>query len=215
MTRRWWPAAAACYALVLVATTVAQESVTAPTRLRWLRGSSTDVIHLGRDPVLVLFASALWLPALSSLALLGLIFLVLAAGERRFGVLRVAAVFLCGHILATLITEGSVWIGVQAGWLTAAHEHRLDVGPSYGTCAVLGLLVASLSAGTRVFGYAGLAVLLGLPFIVDNELTTVGHIVAAVIGISAWWIPWVRQTPAARARSATPYPRDCSSASRY
>jgi hypothetical protein len=207
MTRRWWPAAAACYVLVLVATTVAQESVTSPTRLRWLHGSSTDVIHLGRDPLVVLFASAFFLPTVTSLALLAPIFLVLAAGERRFGVWRVAVVFVGGHVLATAITEGSVWIAVQAGWLTTAHEHRLDVGPSYGTCAVLGLLVASLPAGRRVFGYAGLAVLLGLPFIVDSELTTDGHIVAAVLGIVAWWVPWMRKEVGVPRATQTPWSR--------
>jgi hypothetical protein len=199
---------------VLVATTVAQYAVTASTRHQLLSGSSTDVLHLERDPVLVLVASAFWLPDASSLALLLLIFLVLAAGERRFGALRVAVVFVAGHVLATVLTEGSIWVAVQAGWLTTAHEHRLDVGPSYGTSAVLGLLVASLPAGIRVFGYAGLAVVLGLPLIVDSELTTVGHIVAVVIGVAAWWIPSVRQMPDARAAPATPCPRDCSSASR-
>jgi hypothetical protein len=214
MTRRWWPAAAACYALALVATTIAQETVSSRTRHRLLWGSSTDVIHLSREPVLVLFASAFWLPTVSSLALLALIFLVLAAGERRFGVLRTAVIFVGGHVVATVVTEGSIWVAVGAGWLTTAHEHRLDVGPSYGTSAVLGLLIASLPTGARVFGYAGLAVLLGLPLIIDSELTTSGHILAAAIGVAAWWIPWVRQMPAARAAPATPYPRDCSSASR-
>src|SRR6185437_4242327 len=108
-----------------------------------------DVVHLGRDPAVVLVASAFWLPNLESLVLLTLIFLVLAAGERLVGPLRLAVVFVAGHVLATVLTEGTIWIAVDAGWLGTSHEHRLDLGPSYGTCAVLGLLVAALPDRTR------------------------------------------------------------------
>ena len=204
----------ACYFVVLVATTITQYAVSPATRHRLLLGSSTDVAHLVRDPALVLVASAFWLPDLTSLLLCPLIVLVLAVAEQRFGAARVVVAFVAGHVVSTLLTEGSVGLGVHLGWLSSSHDHRLDVGPSYGAAAVLGLLVAGLPVAQRRIGVLALAVLLGLPLAVDSELTTVGHIVGAATGVALWQIPWFRRARHGRAESPTPYRRGCSSVSR-
>ncbi|MFL6239776.1 MAG: rhomboid-like protein [Actinomycetes bacterium] len=212
--RRLRAPATVVYALVLVGTTLAQLLVASTTRHRLLTGSSTDVVHLARDPLLVVLASAFWLPDVTSVVLAPLVFLVLGLGERRFGTARMVMTFAVGHLAATLLTEGTVAVGVYAGWLTTSHEHRLDVGPSYGVCAVLGLLVASLPAARRNAGYVVLTVLLGVPLIVDSELTTIGHVLAAAVGVALWWVPWFRRARPGRAARRVPCRRDYSSASR-
>jgi hypothetical protein len=208
------PWATATYAAVLFITTVVQHVVLAATRHRLLLGSSTDVAHLARDPALVLLASAFWLPDVTSLLLAPLVLAVLAVGERRFGTARVLVAFAIGHVLSSVLTEGFVWVAVHAGWMSSAHEHRLDVGPSYGTCAVLGLFVAALSTRHRTTAYVGWLLLFGIPLVFDSELTTVGHLLAAVIGLSLWQVPWFRQSRVVTARLPAPCPRGCSSASR-
>jgi hypothetical protein len=193
VNRRWLPVVTCAYLLALIVTTVVQHAVAGSTRHEVLTGSSTDVSHLIRDAPLVLLASAFWLPDLTSVLLAPFVLVVLAVGELRFGAARLVAAFATGHVLATLITEGSVWIGVRAHWLSATHEHRLDVGPSYGTCAVLGMLVAAMPRARRAYGFAALVLLLGIPLAVDRELTTTGHILAAAIGVLLWQLPWFRR----------------------
>jgi hypothetical protein len=192
------PFATVGYVAVLASTTVVQHVVSARSRHRLLMGSSTDIAHLSRDPLLVLLASAFWLPDTAALLLSPFVVVVLIAGERRFGTRLMVGTFVVGHVLATLLTEAAVAIGVHAGWLSTTHESRLDVGPSYGAAAVLGLLVASLPGAWRRAGYGGLVVLLGVPLTFDSELTTVGHIVAAAIGVVLWWVPWVRRSRVVR-----------------
>jgi hypothetical protein len=198
--------------LVLVATTVLQHVVSGPTRTHLLDGSSTDVGHLTRDPLLVLLASAFWLSDLRSLVLLPAIVAVLYVGERRFGTWRTVAVFALGHVIATLLTELSVLFAVHLGWLTSAHEHRLDVGPSYGTSAVLGLLVATAAPGPRRVAVGGLTLLLGIPLVLDTEMSTFGHLIAALVGASTAIA--VRRWPTGGARLRVPYRRGYSSESR-
>jgi hypothetical protein len=214
MRRHWLPVMTGAYLAVLVATTLTQHAVASSTRSRLLTGSSTDVAHLVHDPLLVLVASAFWLPDTTSLVLLPLVIVVLALGERRVGAARTAVAFVAGHLVATLLTQGTVWVGVHGGWLAASHEHRLDVGPSYGACAVLGLLVTTMPAAPRNYGYAALAVLLGVPLVFDSEVTTVGHVLAAATGLALWLVPWIRRSRGGRAQRPAPCPRDCSFVSR-
>ncbi len=153
MTRSKFPLVTASYAVVLLGTTITLAVVPSPTHDHLLAGSSTDVIHLRRDPLLVLLASLFWLPNDMSIALAPLVVLVLFVAERRFGAVRLIAAFVAGHVAATLLTEGWVWWAVDAGLLGHGHEHRIDVGPSYGTCALIGLLVAALSSRQRMLGW--------------------------------------------------------------
>jgi hypothetical protein len=213
MKRRRLPVVTTFYVLVLAATTAVQYSVPSQVRHRLLDGSSTDIAHLGRDPLLVLVASAFWLPDLTSVLFLPLVAGVLAAGERRFGATRAVAAFVVGHIGVTLVTEGTVWSLVAAGWLSESHKHRLDVGPSYGACAVFGLLVAAQPWSRRAVAYVAAALLFGVPLIFDSELTTTGHVLAVALGIVLWQVPWFRRGPVVREAPRAPCRHGCSSVS--
>ncbi|WP_312023480.1 rhomboid-like protein [Streptomyces sp. RP5T] len=159
------------------------------------QGSSTDVAHLVRTPVLVLVASALWIAGgiLSPYAL-ALLF-VLTVLERRIGGVRTAGVFLLGHVGATLATEVPVGLAVLAGHLPASSLHRLDYGVSFGVAASLGALVGLLRPWLRwpllaLFG--GLLVTDLIAF--TDPLTDWGHPIALTIGIATW--PLVRRRAA-------------------
>ncbi|MFJ4203782.1 rhomboid-like protein [Streptomyces sviceus] len=156
------------------------------------QGSSTDVAHLVRMPVLVLVASALWIAGgiLSPYAL-ALLF-VLTALERRIGGVRTAGVFLLGHIGATLATEVPVGLAVLAGRLPASSLHRLDYGVSFGVAASLGALAGLLGPWLRwpllaLFGWVLVTDLIAF----TDPLTDWGHPIALTIGVATW--PLVRR----------------------
>jgi hypothetical protein len=188
------------FTLVLLAavlgTTIALRQVSsADAMLRW---ASTNVHNLTHRPVVSMIASAgvldddQWPLTLLTLALgLGLL-------ERRVGTARVMGIFVSGHVIATLVTEGAVWLEIHLGNLPTSAARQLDVGISYGTRAMIGAALALLP-GRRVrwAAAAGLAALVVVPLIRDFDMTASGHAVAFLVGV-AWW----RWLPAARPASA-------------
>ncbi|MFB7337164.1 rhomboid-like protein [Streptomyces adustus] len=165
------------------------------------QGSSTDVAHLLRTPVLVLLASALWIAGgvLSVYAISCV--LVLTALERRIGGLRTAGVFLLGHVTATLATEVPVGLAVLAGHLPVSSLHRLDYGISFGVAAgvgaLAGLLVPWLGRPVLVV-FAAMLVrdLIGFA----DPMTNWGHLMSLAIGCATW--PLTRRLHRDRAAAA-------------
>ncbi|MFE6621847.1 rhomboid-like protein [Streptomyces sp. NPDC057740] len=166
------------------------------------QGSSTDVAHLVRTPVLVLLASALWVAG----GFLGPytvgFLLVLTALERRIGGVRTALVFLTGHALATLATEVPVGLAVLVGHLPDSSLHRLDYGISFGVATGTGALAGLLRPWLRwpVLALFGGMLLQGLLNFTD-PLTNWGHLISLAIGIAMW--PIVRHWHAAHAKSGS------------
>jgi hypothetical protein len=156
-----------------------------------LKVSSTDVDHLSTHPIFVLVTSALWVDGivdcLLAVLVLGIVATVL---ERRVGTRWVVAIFASGHVGATLLTEGSVAVGVHYGVLPATAASRLDVGVSYGLAAMLGAAAGLLPRPVRTMGVLGGWAYLGWPIASGLDMTSWGHIIALGIGVS-WW-PWLR-----------------------
>ncbi|WP_046261340.1 rhomboid-like protein [Streptomyces sp. WM6386] len=180
------------YAAVLAVTSLVTEYADPALVHSLLQGSSTDVAHLVRTPVLVLPASALWIAGgIASPYVLGFL-LVMTALERRIGGLRSASVFLLGHVLATLATELPVGLAVLVGHLPDTSLHRLDYGISFGVAAGTGALAGLLSPWLRwpLLGlYGGMLVQDLLAF--TDPMTEWGHLMALAIGVATW--PVVRR----------------------
>ncbi|MFJ9891847.1 rhomboid-like protein [Streptomyces sp. NPDC091280] len=180
------------YGTVLVATSLVAQYA-GPTLVgRLHQASSTDVTHLLRDPFLVLVTSALWIVGgvLSPYAILFL--LVLTALERRIGGVRAAGVFLSGHILATLATEGTVGLAVLVGHLPDTSLHRLDYGISFGVAASTGALAGLLRPWLglpllALFGWSLVSDLLAF----TDPMTNWGHLISLAIGVATW--PLIRR----------------------
>jgi hypothetical protein len=157
-----------------------------------LKVSSTDVDHLSKHPIFVLVTSALWVDGivdcLLAVLVLGIVATVL---ERRVGTRWVVAIFASGHVGATLLTEGSVAVGVHYGVLPATAASRLDVGVSYGLAAMLGATAGLLPRPVRTIGVLGGWAYLGWPIASGLDMTSWGHVIALGIGVS-WW-PWLRR----------------------
>jgi len=158
--------------------------------------------HLMHDPVHVLIRSAFWLDDYRELALWIVLFLlVLAPAERWLGTARWFATFVAGHVGATLLTALGVWIAIRTGLSSTRLENVVDVGVSYGFCAVAALFTFRLPARWRPW-YAGALVAFAVVAIaVDGSFTSYGHLTAMAIGFALF--PFSR-APAVRARANGP-----------
>ncbi|WP_326767808.1 hypothetical protein OG978_27715 [Streptomyces sp. NBC_01591] len=173
------------YLLVLVATSLFMEYADPDTVAAVLRESSTDVAHLGETPFLVLAASALWVVGGLTSPHVFFFALVLTALERRIGGLRAAAVFVLGHVVATLATEIPVGLSVVAGHLPESSLHRLDYGISFGLMASVGALTGLFTPLLRVLVLGGMGVMLVLDLVrLSNPLTDWGHPLALLFGVA-------------------------------
>ncbi|MGQ4478262.1 rhomboid-like protein [Streptomyces sp. SAS_276] len=181
-----------CYGVLLVVTSLIAQYA-GPTLVGQLQqASSTDVTHLLRDPFLVLVASALWIVGGMVSPYAFLFLLVLTALERRIGGVRTAGVFLFGHIVATLATEGTVGIAVLAGHLPASSLHRLDYGISFGVATSIGALAGLLRPWLglpmiTLFAWTLIQSLLAFA----DPMTNWGHLISLTIGIATW--PLIRR----------------------
>ncbi|WP_338674747.1 rhomboid-like protein [Streptomyces sp. SCSIO 30461] len=157
---------------------------------------STNPDNLRDHPVAALLGSALFFDGtltdvaspdfIGTLITLGLgVGGFLAWAECRWGTLRAAAAFLGGHIAATLLTAVVIIVALRQDWYPTAVRQASDYGVSYGaqTVLALGILAMPRRYGLpwAVFVLAwpigGLEWMGPLP-----DFTTIGHIVAALIG---------------------------------
>jgi hypothetical protein len=152
-----------------------------------LRTSSTDVHHLSTHPIFVLVTSALWVDGIVDGLLAVLVLGVLATIlERRVGTRWVVGIFASGHVVATLLTEGSIAVGVHIGLLPANAVSRIDVGASYGLAALLGATAGLLPRRVRTVGVFGAWIYLGWPIANRFDMTSWGHLIALAVGV-CWW----------------------------
>ncbi|MFJ2606099.1 rhomboid-like protein [Streptomyces sp. NPDC087425] len=185
------------YTLVLIATSVFTTYASPALVATLHQATSTDVAHLIRTPVFVLLASALWIAGgYTSLYVIGFV-LALTALERRIGGARTVVVFLLGHVLATLATEGTVGIAVLVGHLPESSLHRMDYGISFGVAACVGALCGLLRPwlALPILGYYTWVLVEAL-IAFSDPMTNWGHLIALTIGVATW--PWVRRWSAAR-----------------
>lgn len=195
------------YTVVLLGTTVALRHTPTATTDRWLNASTTDVAHLGKDPVTVLVRSAIWLPGRLWLPYAVVLLIMVAPLERRIGTARTALVFLSGHVLATLLTELPIAAAIGVGWLTPTAAHRLDVGASYGTLALVAAFAGSLPR-IRALVVLGLAVLLVAgTSMATLEMSTYGHALSMAIGV-CWWPSLYHRGARWPSRRHAAHPRD-------
>ncbi|MEU6060130.1 rhomboid-like protein [Streptomyces sp. NPDC047097] len=171
--------------LVLLLTSLFARYGEAGTVGRLLQASGSDAAQLARMPVRVLLAGVPRLPGgpFSPYAV-GLV-AVLTALERRIGAWRTAAVFVLGHVVATLATEIPVGLSVLAGHLLSSSLHRLDYGVGFGLLAALGALAGLLGPLARVLVLGWVAVLLAQDLVAYTDpLTAWGHPLALLVGLA-------------------------------
>jgi hypothetical protein len=188
------------FALALVSTLLA---TTVWTRLhpdhaeRVLRWASTNVHNLSVAPVRSMLMSALFLPDQRWLLNACVLLAAIIPLERRLGTVRTLCVFASAHVLATLVTEGWVFFQIQVGAMPLSAEYQDDVGVSYGLFCVAAAAMFLLPRRIRALAVTGLVAYTVIPFVLEPDMTTTGHVLSVLIGF-LWW-PLLRTAAAKRA----------------
>jgi hypothetical protein len=175
------------YLFTLCVTTWVLQTASAGVARRLLLEQSTNLERLEQEPVRVLVASAFWLSASwQLLAWAALFTLVLAPAERWLGSRRWVLTFAAGHVGATLLTAGALWLAIHDRFLEARLGRVQDVGASYGFVAVAALYTFALRGRLRIAYTVVLWAGIGVGALVTEGLTTFGHAAAALLGYLCW-----------------------------
>jgi hypothetical protein len=174
---------AVTYAALLLLSNIVMALLPAATQASIANAASTNITHLATDPFFVLPVSALvdtgnswlWMP-LSVILIGGL--------ERRFGSRRTFLVLLSAHAVATLISEGVLFIQVASHVAPKSAINIVDVGPSYVILAALAGCLAVGSRSLRITAFiAGALIvpnlLVDLP---QLDMASIGHLFALLLG---------------------------------
>jgi hypothetical protein len=156
--------------------------------------ASTNIRDLATDPLRVLLESLLWIDGRSWTPYLLLFTLFLAPAEHWLGQLRWLIVGLTAHVVATYISEGSLYLAIQYHQAPQRLVHATDIGVSYFLVGVIAVLAYRIP---RPWRWVYLAVLIGgfvFLLITQFNFTAIGHFSAIFIGLLFY--PLTRQRPA-------------------
>jgi hypothetical protein len=175
------------YLFTLAVTTWVLETASAPLAHQLLLEQSTNLDRLEHDPVRVLVASAFWLGRPSYLLVWAALFtLVLAPVERCLGTARWLIAFAAGHLGATALTAGALWLAIRWQFVEARLGQVQDVGASYGFFAVAALGTISLRGRERLVATAALWGAVAAGAVLIEGVAAAGHAFAVLLGYACW-----------------------------
>ncbi|MEU9046009.1 MULTISPECIES: rhomboid-like protein [unclassified Kitasatospora] len=160
-------------------------------RARFVRHNSSNVHHMEVGKWWTMFTSGLVVDGVPAWAGIAAVAVVLGLAEWRWGPARAAAVFAFGHLGATLLTEGAMWVMLTAH-IPGALSRARDVGISYGLVATGACLLALGPVPLRRYGLPALALALATAWALDQQLADAGHLVALGLGVLASRTAWLR-----------------------
>jgi hypothetical protein len=187
----------ATYLLVLLASHAWLHYASGARRHRVLEAVSTNDVNLRDHPIKVLAGSLLFfdgtLTRVDTQLFAGTV-ITLGFGvagalwwwEKHAGAIRAYAIFLTGHVVATLVTWLAVRHAVGTGRYPESVRTTLDYGISYGAEAMLAACTVIMTGARR---WLWLAAVLAWPLAAATwfgalpDFTTVGHLTAAGIGL--------------------------------
>ncbi|MFF2615685.1 rhomboid-like protein [Kitasatospora sp. NPDC058046] len=179
------------YVLLLTVTASWLASQGHAERARFVRHNSSNVHHMEVGKWWTLFTSGLVVDGVPAWAGIAAVAAVLGLAEWRWGPARAGAVFVFGHLGATLLTEGAMWVMLTAR-IPGALSRTRDVGISYGLVATGACLLALGPRPLRRYGLPALALALAGAWALDQQLADAGHLVALGLGALASRTVWMR-----------------------
>jgi hypothetical protein len=184
LRRRHWLPVTIGYALALTVVTVVFARVRPDVQARVLADTSTNLHNLGHGHLGTLLSSAFVIgDTNSSLTSIPLLACLLALVELRFGAWHTVRTFLAGHIGATLLVAAGLWVAVLEHWQPDSIGVAEDVGISYGTMTLFGMLIVIVPARRRIPWALVWAVIAVKGVLNDRDFTSVGHLVSYGIGL--------------------------------
>lgn len=192
--------------VVLLVTTIIQRQMHGRDLHILLIQNSTNIHHLGTDPLYVLVTSLFWIDGRYWTPYLVLFTLILAPAERWLGKARWLTVGLIAHVLATYISEGLLYLAIHEHLAPERMVHVRDVGVSYFLAGVGAVLAYRIERPWR-WVYLGTAfIYFGSALVGNIDFTAIGHVSALLIGLCCY--------PITRARSGHANTSDSSIKSR-
>ncbi len=185
---RWIRSAPGTYLWLtaLAVTTVIIDSLPPDEAERWLGHRSTNLHHLGEDPLRVLVTSAFWTDGGGWFGYAVLFTLFHANVERWLGTLRWLVVVVLAHVGATYLSQGVLLWAIRSDDAPERAMYFLDVGVSYALAGVAAVLAYRVVMPWRwAYVLAVLAVVLP-PIFVNRTFTDIGHASAAAIGFACY-----------------------------
>jgi rhomboid family protein len=146
--------------------------------------SSTNLVNLRDNPLLVLGASAFVVAPLWELWILVPLLVAFGAAQRWLGRTATVIVAALGHVGATLVVAVLLAAGIQDGRLSPAVARAPDVGVSYGLATIAGLLVVRVPPRLRRRYVLGLLAVVVGPLLVRPGFTYLGHLIALLLGFA-------------------------------
>ncbi|KAA6224491.1 hypothetical protein CP973_17875 [Streptomyces albofaciens JCM 4342] len=159
---------------------------------RFIRHNSSNVHHFEVGKWWTLLTSGLVVDGVPVLLGIGAVAAALGRAEWRWGSARGLGVFLFGHVAATLLTQGAVWL-MRLAHLPGALPRMQDVGISYGLVATVACLLALGGDRARRYGLPALTAALAVAWTINQELADAGHLVALGLGVLASRTRWFRE----------------------
>jgi hypothetical protein len=184
-----------------------------------LRDQSTNLSNLRHHAIDVLLRSAFWSGSSYALPTIALLAVVLAPAEFWLGTRRAILVFAIGHMGATLVTAAGLQLALHFGRAPQGIERTIDVGVSYGTLCVAGVLAYRLPAPWRYAWAAGLLGVFGVKAGLSGDFADYGHVAAVLFGYACYpltldagvrtrgrvpiYRPWLRESSGGRRLTST------------
>ncbi|NKY45093.1 rhomboid-like protein [Nocardia cerradoensis] len=177
------------YGALLIAVTVLVSVLSDTQQTRVIQHASTNLHNLLAGRFGTLFSSAFVIgDGTAGAVLIPLLVCLLILAEWRFGALSLLRIFIAGHIGATLVVAGGLWVAVSVKWLPTSISLAEDVGVSYGAMAVIGSLIVVLPAKWRPTWAISLGAVAVAGVIMGHTFTNVGHLIALTIGLLTGWL---------------------------
>lgn len=152
---------------------------------------STNLRHLGADPLDVLFTSLFWIDGRSWTPYLVLFTLFLAPAEQWLGQMRWLTMGLTAHIGATYISEGALYIEIHNHLAPERMVNARDIGVSYFLFGVTAVLAYHITPPWRWVYLVVLVGVFAVALIINPGFTNIGHLAAIFIGLCFY--PMVRR----------------------
>lgn len=178
------PATYSLLAIVTATAFVREFGLSAHDAHHVIQRSSTNLHQLGHLHFSVLVTSAFWVEDIYEIIPWAVLFvLVVAPAETWLGTRRWLAIFFAGHIGASLLTLGGIWVAIRAGLASGHLARAIDVGLSYGFFAVAAAFAYRIPGRLRWLYLAALAAYPIVASLGEFSFTDAGHLLALSIGL--------------------------------
>lgn len=185
---------------VLLVTTIVQHQLSRHDLHVLLVHHSTNIHHLGTDPLYVLFASLFWIDGARWLPCLVVFSLFLAPAEQWLGQIRWLTVGLTAHVISTYISEGVLYLAIQEHLRPERMVHVRDVGVSYFMVGVIAVFAYHIATPWRWAYLAILVVYYGSGLVTDLNFSAIGHVSAILLGLCFYPMARRRDAPLLKPR---------------